>query len=183
MSEEIKEIQDFFEKIFRSNCSCKHVESSFGSPTAFFSSKRRNFFSQCPEMNKNLDSFFWQPCWRIFDWKPSRVCTVCENVKKIFDFLSKKFSLQDPMDTTRAVFKTLPKNFCQKAKIFGYFLIKIRTHTIFSKKNTFLPSFLVETYISILAVLLEVLWQRTEKVRSINESVEKFTFFSKKHLH
>ena len=60
----------FVEKLFRSNSSCNHVESSFVSSTAFVSSKGRNFFSQCPKSNKNLDSSFWQPCWKIFDWLP-----------------------------------------------------------------------------------------------------------------
>ena len=79
------------------------------------------------------------------------------------------------MDTWKAVFKTLPKNFRHKAKSFWLLSDNDNNKYYIFQKNTFLPSFLVETYISILAVLLQVLWQKIEKVRSIKESDENFT--------
>ena len=82
----------FLKNIFRPNCSCKHVESIFGSPFAFFSSKGRIFFSQCPKSKKKLVSSFWQPCWKIFERLPKSICSVCENYK-IYLIFSQKNSV------------------------------------------------------------------------------------------
>ena len=84
------------------------------------------------------------------------------------------------MDTAKAVFLTLPKNFHLKAKNFWLLSDKDKNTCYFFQKNTLLPSFLVGTYISILAVLLEIFWQKTEKVRSIYENGE---LFSEKNPH
>ena len=127
--------------MFRSNCSCEHVENSFDSPTAFVFVKKAKFFCQCPEMKKNLDSFFRRPCWKISDWMPKRVCSVCENVKKYATFFSKKFSLKDPMDTIKAVFKTLPKDVCQKAKSFWLLSDKVKNTYYFFQKKYFSSEF------------------------------------------
>ena len=111
-----KKFKTFFRKTYLSNCSCKHVEISSGSPASIFLTKGRKFFTQCPEMIKNCDSFFCQTCWKNFDWMPKSICLVCENYKTYLIFSQKNFFPYDPVDTSKAVFTTLPKSFRQRAE-------------------------------------------------------------------
>ena len=114
-----KKFKTFFRKIYLPKCSCKHVESSSGSPASFFLTKGRKFFTQRPEMINNFDGFFCQPCWKIFDWMPKSICSVCENLKNYLLFPQKKTFQYDPLDTSKAVFTTLPKSFRQKVENFS----------------------------------------------------------------
>ena len=89
MSEKRKETWDFFQTILR-NCSCKHVECSLGSLAAFFD-KKSKLFRSMSRVKKNLDSSFRQPCCKIIDWMPKKVCSVCENAKKYLIFFQKNY--------------------------------------------------------------------------------------------
>ena len=84
-----KKFKTFFRKTYLSKRSCKHVESGSGSPAAIFLTKGQRFFTQCPEMIKKSDGFFCQLCWKIFDWMPKSICSLCENYKNYLIFSQK----------------------------------------------------------------------------------------------
>ena len=48
-----RNLRIFFKKLLFSNCSCKHVETSFGSPAAFFRQQKENFSLRVREWLKN----------------------------------------------------------------------------------------------------------------------------------
>ena len=85
------------------------------------------------------------------------------------------------MDTSKAVFTTLPKNFRQRVKVFDSFLNKNSTHTIFSTKY-FLSKFSCGNVHFSFGKPAGSLLAKTEKIRSKNENYEKYTFFSKKNV-
>ena len=139
----MKDTEDvFFKKIFLSNCSCKHVECSCGIPASNFWTKKRKFFAQCPEMIENLDSFFWQPCWKMFAWIPKKVSSLCKEGKNFLFFFQTK-RLKIILCTHRKQYSQP----CQKVsvkslKVFRSFLKKIKTPTIFPRKLIFFQDFL-----------------------------------------
>ena len=87
-------------------------------------------------MIKTLDSSFWWPCWKISDWMPKRVCSVCEN-DKMYRIFFIKTSQNEPTDRSKAVCTTLPKNFPRRPKFLRSFLETIRTAKVFSTKLYF----------------------------------------------
>ena len=99
-------------------------------------------------------------------------------LKSIWLFL-KKNSHIDIMDTSKAVFTTLPKNFRRRVKVFGSFLNKNSTYTIFSTKY-FLSKFSCGNVHFSFGKPAGSLLAKTEKIRSKNENYEKYTFFQKK---
>ena len=72
------------------------------------------------------------------------------------------------------------KILARRPEVFGSFLKKNRTHTYFSKKY-FPSNFLVDTYISALAILLEVFWQKTGIFLQINRNVKNYLLFFQKN--
>ena len=85
------------------------------------------------------------------------------------------------MNTLKAVFTKLPKNFRQKAESFSFNSERGKNTYKLSKKIYFFPSFPVDTWISVLAILLEVFWQKSEKVCTINKNLKKYNFLQKVH--
>ena len=60
-----------------------------------FFEKKPNFFAQGPELNKKLDSSFWQPCWKIIDWMPKKVkkfALCAKMIQSIWFFFQKNYS-------------------------------------------------------------------------------------------
>ena len=111
---------------------------------------------------------------------PKRFFSVCESAKKYLRFFRKKFLMMILWTHQKQFSQPCRKSFARRPKLFGSFLKKNRTHTIFSIK-CFPSNFLVETYISALAILLEVFRQKTGKLRPFNRNVKKYSFFSKNY--
>ena len=109
---------------------------------------------------------------------PKRVCSVCENAKKYLTFFEKNFSFWYNGHIKSSFDNAAEKLSPEGQKFLAHFWKRI-AHTQFFQQIIFLPSFLVETYISVLAILLEVFWQKTEKVCTINENLKKLQFSRK----
>ena len=62
---------------------------------------------------------FWQPGRKILDKKPTNFHSMSENDEKIYIFFKLNISQDDPLDTSNAVLKTLPKIFLRKADHFS----------------------------------------------------------------
>ena len=176
-----KKFKTFFRKIYLSKFSCKHVESGSGSPVSIFLTKRRKIFTQCPEMIKIFDGFFCQTSWKNVDWMPKSICSVCENYENYLIFSQKNLFNMIPWTRRKQFSQPCRKVFARGLKVFRSFVKTLRTPTIFSKKSYFLPRFPVDMWNSVLAILLEVFWPKTEKNCSINNNdKEMYTFFKKK---
>ena len=136
-----KKFKTFFRKTYLSNCSCKDVESSSGSPASIFLTKGRKFFTQCPEMIKNCDSFFCQTCWKNFHWMPKIICSMCENYKDYLIFSQKNLFNMIPWTRRKQFSQTCRKVFARRPKVFRSLVETVRTPTIFSKKVIFFQVF------------------------------------------
>ena len=136
-----KKFKTFFRKKYLPNCSCKHVESSSGSPASIFLTKGQKCFTQCPVMIKNFDGFFCQPCWKIFDWMPKSTCSVCENSKNYLFFSQKNLFNMIPWTRRKQFSQTCRKVFARGPKVFRSFVETVRTSRIFSKKVVFFQGF------------------------------------------
>ena len=115
-----KKLKTFFKKLFLSNCSCKHVECSLGSLAAFFDNRSKLFCSMS-RVTKILDSSFWQTCWKIIDWMPESVCSVCENDKKYLIFFSKKLLKWSYRHVENSFHKHAEKFLSESQNFFAYF--------------------------------------------------------------
>ena len=129
-------------------------------------------------MTKNLISSFWQPCWKIFNWMPERVWQCARMIKDIWFFFQKNSQI-DPMDTSKAVFITLPKSFCQKADCFSLISKNHEMTYQLTKKIHFLTGAPLDMWNSVLTILSEVFWQKREEIRSEIEKENKIHFFFK----
>ena len=76
------------------------------------------------------------------------------------------------MDTSKAVFTTLPKIFRQRAESLSLTCENGKNTYNFFQKISFLPRFpvAVDRWNSVLAILLDFFQQKTEKVCSKNEN-------------
>ena len=101
--------------------------------------------------------------------------------QKLSDFFRKKFSFWYNGHIKSSFHNAAEKLSPEGQKLLAHFWKRI-AHTQFYQQFIFLPSFLVETYISVLAILLEVFWQKTEKVCTINENLKKLQFSRKSSL-
>ena len=129
-----KKFKTFFRKIHLWNCSCKHVECSFGIPTSIFLTKEIKFFAQCQEMIKNLDRFSDTP-----NGKSSTEC------QRRLAKCANKTSQKHHMLTSKAVFTTLLKKLRRSFETFLLISEKDKNTYIFLKKITFLPGAPVDT--------------------------------------
>ena len=128
-----EKIQEFFQEKDLSNCSCKHVESSSGSPASVFLTKGRKFFAQCQEMIKSLDRFSDIPSGKSSTESQKRLAP-CAN----------KTSQNHPMPTSKPVFTTLPKSFRQRFECFLLISGKDKSTYNFLKKPNSLQRFPVD---------------------------------------
>ena len=112
---------------------------------------------------------------------PKRVCSVCENAKKYLTFFEKNFSFWYNGHIKSSFHNAAEKLSPEGQKFLAHFWKRI-AHTQNFQQIFFLPSSLVETYISVLAILLEDFWQKTEKVCTINENLKKVQFSRKSSL-
>ena len=140
---------------------------------------KKNFRkAQCQELIRNLDGFS-----DISAGKTSTECRKsliqCAKRINISDFFSNKTSQKDPMHTSKAVFTTLPKKFCQKVESFSLISQKDKNIYNFFKKLNFLQGFHVDKLISVSTILFELFWQEAENVCSINKTDKKNNFFKK----
>ena len=71
--------------------------------------------------------------------------------------------------------------FARGSKFLAHFWIRT-AHTQFFQQNIFFPSFLVETYNSVLAILLEVFWPKTEKIAQKVKFLKNIHFFRKNFI-
>ena len=134
-----KKLETFFQEKNFSNCSCKHVESSFGSPTAFFSSKKRIFFAQYPELIKNLAGFSDNPAG-----KSSTQCQkgVAQFARMMNGICFSKKPLKKTLWTDWKQFsQSCQKILAKRPKVFFSILKEGRTPTSFSKKLLFFQVF------------------------------------------
>ena len=103
--------------------------------------------------------------------------------QKVSDFCRKKFLIMIIWTHQKSSFHNAAEKVSPVGQKFLAHFWKRIAHTQFFQQIIFLPSFLVETYISVLAILLEVCWQKTEKNCTKNENHKKNTFFSKKFIN
>ena len=129
-----KKTKTFFRKTNLSNCSCKHVESSSGSPASNFLTNDRKYSAHGQEMIKNLDRFSDIPNGKSSTER-----------RKGLAHGAKKTSQNHPMPTSKAVFTTLPKSFRQKLESFLLISEKDKNTHNFFKKLYFLQKFPVDT--------------------------------------
>ena len=101
-------------------------------------------------------------------------------LKSIWSF-SKKILLMIIGTHQKQFSQRCRKIFARGSKFLAHFWKRI-AHTQFFQQSIFLSSFLVETYISVLATLPEVFWQNKKKIRPKSKIYEKYTFFSKKNV-
>ena len=112
----IEKTQDLFSRIFfRSNCSCKHAECSFGSPAALFD-KRAKTFCSMPEVIKTLDSPSHDPAGNsLTEW--GKGFAQCARMIICAWSFSKKL-LKMNLPTGRKQFAHFSaKKFCQKTEM------------------------------------------------------------------
>ena len=93
-------------------------------------------------MIKILASFSDNPARKSPTQSQKGVAQYARMIKGIF---FGKTSQNDPMNTLKAVFTKLPKNFSQKAESFSFNSESGKNNYKFFKKTTFLPSFPVDT--------------------------------------
>ena len=106
--------------------------------------RRQKFFTQCPEIIKNSDGFFCQPCWQIFDWMPKSICSVCENYENYLIFFSNKafqYEYMIPWTRRKQFSQPCRKAFARGLKVFHSLVKTVTTPTIFSKKGNFFQGF------------------------------------------
>ena len=102
-------------------------------------------------------------------------------LKSIWSFFEKNFS-KWYYGLIKSSFHSPAENFSPEGqKFLAHFWKRIEHIRIF-QKNFILPSFFVETYISALAILLEVFWQRTGEDCPMNRNVKKIHFFEKDYI-
>ena len=145
------------------------MECSSAIPASTFLTKSRKFFAQCQELIKNLDRFS-----DITNGKSSTEC------RKGLAQCANKTSQNHPMPTSKAVFTTLPKSFRQNAESLPLTCENGKNTYNFFQKINFLPSFPVDMWNSVSAILLDFFQQKTEKVCSKNEKHRKIYVFSQK---
>ena len=102
--------------------------------------------------------------------------------QKVSDFFRKKFLIMIIWTHQKSSFHNAAEKVSPVGQKFLAHFWKRIAHTQFFQQIIFLPSFLVETYISVLAILLEVCWQKTEKNCTKNENHKKTRFFRKSSL-
>ena len=176
-----KKFKIFFRKIYLPNCSCKHVESSSGSPASFFLTKGRNFFTQCPEMIKNFDGFFLSTLLENLRLNAEKHLLSVRELKNLSTFSSKKTFQYDPMDTSKAVFTTLPKSFRQMVENFSLISEKkTKAPTIFSKNLIFFLDFLWTRRFQFWQPCSKYFDQKLKKFAQKTKLIKKFTFPLKK---
>ena len=83
------------------------------------------------------------------------------------------------MDTSKAVFITLPKSFCQKADCFSLISKNHEMTYQLTKEIHFLTGAPLDMWNSVLTILSEVFWQKREEIRSEIEKENKIHFFFK----
>ena len=157
------------------------MESSFDSPTAIFRQKSRNCSLSIRKWLKNKIVFS-----NNLARKSSTECrkgfAQCARMRKNIWPFSKKFLIMIIWTHQKQFSQRCRKTFATGPKFLTHFWKRI-AHTQFFQQIIFLPSFLVETYFSVLAILLEVFWQKTEKVCTLNENHKKIHFSRKSSLN
>ena len=143
-----------------------------------FLTKERKLSAQCPAMIEILDSFFWQPCWKKFNWMPKRVCSVCENDKMYLLCFSEKLLKMNPSTGRKQFAQPCQKFLPESRNFFRSFHKTIRTAKIFSKK--YFSSKVSYGHVGFsFDISVGNLLTKNWKVRPINENEKKYIFFSK----
>ena len=175
-----KKFKIFFRKIYLPNCSCKHVESSSGSPAPFFWQKGENF---------SLNVRKWLKISMVFSVNPAgksstecrKACAQCARNKKFtYFFLKKNFSIWSH-GHVKSSFHSSAKNFSSEGwNFFAHFWKENKNTNNFFKNLIFFQDFLWIRRFQFWQSCSKYFDQKLKKFVHKTKLIKKYTFPLKK---